>query len=298
MSEAGGIQCFQELIDSGFRRSDGVWDFLRNRQTLKSYKMSLNYKRVPAVDKCFSILELMAEAKRPFGFNEIVRNLGLNKSTVFNILHTLNDLDVLEKGPDGLFRLGTRLFILGHAAAAGAELIQTVHPYLETVNRELRLSTFFGILSDREVIIVDKADSAHRIKISSEIGMRIPLFAGVAGKALLAQLSETEIDRILSESRIKQYTPGTIIDKNLYKKNIMAVKETGIAYDREEYIEGLIAVAVPIKTYRENLQSAIWTVGLKQEFRDDAMTRIVKFLLNTAEEINSRFSMVAGLSAV
>lgn len=259
--------------------------------------MSLRYKRVPAVDKCFSILELMAEAKRPFGFNEIVRNLGLNKSTVFNILHTLNDLDVLEKGPDGLFRLGTRLFILGHAAAAGTELIQTVHPYLETINRELRLSTFFGILSDREVIIVDKADGAHRIKISSEIGMRIPLFAGVAGKALLAQFSETEIDRILSENRIKQYTPETIIDKNLFKKDILAIKETGIAYDREEYIEGLIAVAVPIKTYRENLQSAIWAVGLKQEFRDDVMTRIVKFLLNTAEEINSRFSMVAGLSA-
>ena len=69
--------------------------------------MSLNYKRVPAIDKCFSILALMAEAKRPFGFNEIVRNLGLNKSTVFNILHTLNDLGVLEKGPDALFRRAT-----------------------------------------------------------------------------------------------------------------------------------------------------------------------------------------------
>jgi DNA-binding IclR family transcriptional regulator len=240
--------------------------------------MSLNYKRVPAIDKCFSILELMAEAKRPFGFNEIARNLGLNKSTVFNILHTLNDLDVLEKGPDGLFRLGTRLFILGHAAAGGAELIQTVHPYLEAINKEVGLSTFFGILSNNEVIIVDKADNSHRIRISSEIGMRI--------------------DRILSKSRIKQYTPETITDKDLLKKDIIGVKETGIAYDREEYIEGLIAVGVPVKTYRENLQSAIWTVGLKQEFRDDGMSQIVKFLLNTVEEINSRFSMIASLSSI
>jgi hypothetical protein len=100
--------------------------------------MSLNYKRVPALDKCFSILGLMAEANRPFGFNEIVKNLGLNKSTVFNILHTLNDLGVLEKGPDALFRLGPRLFVLGNAAAGGSELIQTVHPYLETINREYR----------------------------------------------------------------------------------------------------------------------------------------------------------------
>lgn len=256
--------------------------------------MSLNYKRVPAIDKCFSILALMAEAKRPFGFNEIVRNLGLNKSTVFNILHTLNDLDVLEKGPDGLFRLGTCLFVLGNAAAGGSELIQTVHPYLETINQEFKFSTFFGILSDQEVIIIDKADRAHRIKISSEIGMRIPVFAGVAGKALLSQLPETDIDEILAENTPKRYTPRTIIDKDVYKKEILNIKKTGIAYDREEYIEGLIAVAVPIQTYREDLQAAVWAVGLKQEFREDVITRFTKFLSNTVTEINYRFSMIAG----
>jgi len=256
--------------------------------------MSLNYKRVPAIDKCFSVLALMAEAKRPFGFNEIVRNLGLNKSTVFNILHTLKDLDVLEKGPDGLFRLGPRLFVLGNAAAGGSELIQTVHPYLETINRDFKLSTFFGILSGQEVIILDKADRAHRVKLSSEIGMRIPIFAGVAGKALLSQLPETEIDKILSENTPKRYTPRTITDKGVYKKEILGVKETGIAYDREEYIEGLIAVAVPLQTYREDLQAAIWAVGLKQEFREGTMRRMTEFLSNMVEEINYRFSMIAG----
>jgi DNA-binding IclR family transcriptional regulator len=256
--------------------------------------MSLNYKRVPAIDKCFSILALMAEAKRPFGFNEIVKSLGLNKSTVFNLLHTLNDLAVLEKGPDGLFRLGTRLFILGNAAAGGSDLIQTVHPYLETINRELRLSTFFGILSDQEVIIVDKADRALRMKVSSEIGMRIPIFAGVAGKALLSQLPESEIDEILSGITPKRYTPRTIVDKRVYRKEILRVRKDGIAYDREEYIEGLNAVAVPLQTYREGLQAAIWAVGLKQEFREDGMTRVAKFLLGIAEELNNRFSVPAG----
>ncbi len=256
--------------------------------------MSLNYKRVPAIEKCFSILAFMAEAKRPFGFNEIVKNLGLNKSTVFNILHTLKDLDVLERGPDGRFRLGTGLFVLGNAAAGGSGLIQMVHPYLQTINHEFKLSTFFGILSDQEVIIVDKADQGHTIKISSEIGMRIPVFAGVAGKALLSQLPDSEIDKILSENTPKRYTPRTIIDRGVYKKEILRVKNCGIAYDREEYIEGLIAVAVPLQTCREDLQAAIWAVGLKQEFREEAMTRIARFLSTIVEEINTRFSMLAG----
>ncbi|MFH0729347.1 MAG: IclR family transcriptional regulator [Pseudomonadota bacterium] len=259
--------------------------------------MPQNYKRVPAIDKCFSILALMAETKRPFGYNEMVNILGLNKSTVFNLLHTLDDLGVLEKGPDGLFRLGPRLFILGNAAAGGSELIKTVHPYLETINHDFKLSSFFGILSGREVIILDKADQAQRIKISTEIGMRIPVFAGVAGKALLSQLPEKEIDEILSENTPKRFTGKSITDRAAYRNEIMNVKETGIAYDREEYIEGLIAVAVPIQTYRADLQATIWAVGLKQEFRKQAMMRITDFFLNIAKEINCRFAMFAGHSS-
>jgi IclR family KDG regulon transcriptional repressor len=256
--------------------------------------MSLNYKRVPAIDKCFSILGLMAKEGHPFGFNEIVKKLGLNKSTVFNILHTLTDLHVLEKGPDGLFRLGTQLFVLGNAAAGGGALIQAVHPYLEAVNRKLKLSVFLGILSNQEVIIVDKADQAYRIKISAKIGSRMPVFAGVAGKALLSQLPETDMDKILQENTLPQYTPGTIVDKTAFKKEILSVKKTGIAYDREEYIEGLMAVGVPLPTRNEELQAVLWVMGLKQQFQKDAMERITELLSTTVEEINDRFPMTAG----
>ena len=53
-------------------------------------------KRVPAIDKCFAILDLLARSKEPLGISEISQRLGLNKSTVFSIGHTLVDLNVLE----------------------------------------------------------------------------------------------------------------------------------------------------------------------------------------------------------
>jgi DNA-binding IclR family transcriptional regulator len=254
--------------------------------------MTTNYKRVPALDKSFSILEFIARTKHAPGFAEIVRELGLNKSTVFNILHTLNDLGVLDKGHDGLFHLGSRLFILGNAAAKGSELIQTVHPYLVRINNEYRVSAFLGILSGAEVIIIDKADMAQKVKISSEIGMKIPLFAGVAGKALLSQLSDHEVDKILENYQFKKYTPKTNTDRRKIKKEIIKVRETGVAYDMEEYIEGLVAAAVPIKTNRDELQAALWAVGLKQEFKESALKGITAFLIKTADDINCRFSMI------
>lgn len=256
--------------------------------------MTLNFKRVPAIEKCFAILSLLTEEKRSLGFSEIARCLDLNKSTVFNILHTLTELDILEKDANGQFCLGSRLFILGNAAAGGSELIQAVHPYLEAINNRFKLSAFLGVLAEHEVIIVDKADQANPIKISSEIGMKIPVDAGVAGKTLLAQLPPDKIDAILSRITLKQYTKHTIVDKAAFKKHILKIKESGMAYDQDEYIEGLAAVAVSFQTLRKELQAVIWAAGLKQEFKADIMKEISQFMLDIKEQLNQRFSMFAG----
>ena len=254
---------------------------------------AVNYKHVPAVEKCFSILELMAEEKRSFGYSEIVKDLSLNKSTVFNILHTLDNLNILEKGVDGRFRLGSHLFLLGNAAAGSSGMIQTVHPYLRAINMSFKVSAFFGIRSGNEVVVIDKADQAQEIKVSSDIGRKISIFAGVAGKAMLAQLSEEQLDDFLSVNTPPQYTSRTITDPAEYKKEIQQVSEDGIAYDREEYIEGLVAVAIPVLTYRSDLQAGIWAVGLKQRFKKDAMTAITEFLLETGQKIKAKFELGA-----
>ena len=144
--------------------------------------MTTEYKQVPAIDKCFAVLQLFARSKQPLGISEIARTLGLYKGTVFNMVHTLANLEVLEHGSDGKFRLGTLLYTLGKTAGSRSELIQTVRPFLETINQDTKLSAFLGIRSGLRAIIVDKVDTAYDLKISSEVGMRMPFCAGPGEK--------------------------------------------------------------------------------------------------------------------
>ena len=109
---------------------------------------SPTFKRVPAIDKCFNLLHFLAGYKKPISISYISRKLGLSKSTVFNLLHTLTDLRVLEQRADGKFGFGTQLYVLGKAAGSQAELIMTVRPYLEEISRTSNFSAFFGIRSD------------------------------------------------------------------------------------------------------------------------------------------------------
>ena len=254
--------------------------------------MKAEFRRVPALDKCFTILDLFSRSKQPLGISEIAKKLKINKSTVFNIVHTLTDLQVLEDNSDGKFRFGTRLYTLGRAAGDGADLIRTVHPYLEEIGNRTHVSVFFGIRSGLRTVILDKVDTDYDLKISSEIGQIIPLLAGAAGMALLSQLSDAELEAILQKNPLKKFTPHTCVDQKAYTDAVRKVRVEEIALDREEYLEGIIALAVPIKTYRKNVQAALWAVGLKWQISDRMISELSELLKNAAQDIEVRFSPV------
>lgn len=250
--------------------------------------MNPKVKRVPAIDKCFAILDLLAQSKEPMGISDISLKLGLNKSTVFSIGHTLVDLNVLENHRDGKFVFGTRFYILANMAGKRSELIQTAHPYMEKIGEKTGLSVFLGIRSDCQAILIDKVDSAYGIKVSSEIGIRMPVLAGAGIKAMLAQLADEEVDQILERFELRQYTPRSITDKGRYKEEIRMARAEGIAYDRGEYIDGMTALAIPVKASGRDVQAAIWIVGLTQQVPDSSIPVLTELLQAAAEEINHR----------
>ena len=67
-----------------------------------------------------------------------------------------------------------------------------------------------------------------------------------------------------SEARLKAYTSKTITDKTAFKEAVFRMRDEGVAIDREEYIEGIVALAVPLNTFRSDFQAAIWAAGLSQ----------------------------------
>ena len=68
------------------------------------------------------------------------------------------------------------------------------------------------------------------------------------------------------------------------------VRKDAIAVDNEEYIDGVVAFAVPLKAHQPGLQAAIWAVGLKQQVSKSEVPNITELVKKAAAEINLRFS--------
>jgi len=248
----------------------------------------MEFKRVPAIDKCFQILEFLGTQKEPLGITKISNDLNLNKSTVFNMVYTLSDLGVLENR-DNKFGFGTKLYVLGKAAEQGSDLIRNIHPHLKDISEKTNLSAFLGIRSNLKVIILDKSDSSYNLKISSEIGASIPLVAGAHGKAFLSLLTLEEMNQILSDPKAQKYIHLSGKDKDQYLASVMKVKEEGFAYENEEYLKGIRALAVPLKLNRKNLHCAIWAVGLTDQIKEESLKSYIDFLKEVANKIQSKF---------
>jgi IclR family KDG regulon transcriptional repressor len=281
-SLTGGTQCFRLKTIVHYRK-----------RILKPHGcegMKVGFKRVPAVEKCFNILDLLARSGRPLGISDISKALGYHKGTVFNILYTLVDLGVIGNEEENRFRFGTKLYLLGKASGQGSELIRTVHPYLEEVNKKTQLSAFLGIRSGLNAVIIDKVDMAFDIRIHSEIGMRIPLLAGAGGKALLSQMSDADVDLILSRNELKRFTPHSCVSKKKFKELIKKTRKEGVAIDKEEYIEGIRALAVPLDIKKKELQAAIWAIGLKRHMKDKDIPSYSRTLRDSAKRIEDQFS--------
>jgi IclR family transcriptional regulator, KDG regulon repressor len=258
--------------------------------TEQQEKKKVQFKRVPALDKCFRILEFLANARTPLGVTEISTPLQLNKSTVFNLIYTLVDLGILETVPGNKVRLGLKLYDLSRESNAGGLLISKIRPFLEEINRKTKLSVFLGLRSNLKAVIMDKVDSPHDIKLSSAKGMKIPLLAGSHGKALLTLLPEDQLDKILAGKNLRKFTSHTCTRPQAFKQMVQKAAADRFALDDEEYLEGIRSLAIPLDLGRPDVQAAIWVVGLKSQITDALIPEFKESLKEIGSRIETLFS--------
>lgn len=253
----------------------------------------MQFKTVHAIEKGFRILGLLAEQKRPLGTSEISDSLGLHKGTVFNILHTLVALRVLQK-EEGKFFFGARFYLLARATEEETNLISKIHPYLVKISEQTNLSAFLGMRAGLKAVILDKSESTQDLRISAPIGSRIPLLAGAHGKAFLAQLPDSHIRDVISKEQLQAYTPYSCVSKEVYLEQIEKVRREGVSLDHQEYMEGVRALAVPLNINRKDLQLAVWAVGLNGQIKENTTEDLALRLKGIAKEIEDAFVLERG----
>ena len=251
--------------------------------------MAEKYK-APILKKAFLILRLISKNEQGMKIPELSTSLGISKSTVHGITVSLEELGAIIRDPrTKRYTLGVTLFELGRAAYARIDVKDLARPFMQELMNKTQESVFLGVRNVDHVTILDIVESTNEFKITSPIGMTMPLLAGAIGKVFLAYMAKDQAAEILRARKLHQYTQNSIIDPQVFADQLQSAKVNGYAIDDEEYIPGVRAVAAPIKTNGQ-LLAAIWVVGFKPSMGDEKMQNVIKETKSAAEGISEKIA--------
>ncbi len=247
--------------------------------------MPKNYQ-APSVKKAFQILHLIARNPEGLGISDLSRLLNLSKGTVHGVISALESFGAVVRDPGSKkYHLGITLLELGRQFYEQIELRHLARPHMEQLMEATGATVFIGVLNINRITILDVVESNNDLKITSPVGTTISIFAGAAGKVMLASLPEEEARRIVMERELPAFTPNSITDPSLYLQEIDRVKKQGFATDYEEYLTGVWAAAAPIKGWRQ-FRSAIWAVGFKTALNNRGMENLINKTVETASKLS------------
>lgn len=83
------------------------------------------------------------------------------------------------------------------------------------------------------------------------------LHCAAAGKSILAYLSTSQLDAIISRRGLKAVTTNTITDQSELADELAEIREQGYAVNRQENIRGLNAVGVSVRTRDDEIVGAL-----------------------------------------
>lgn len=252
----------------------------------KHVKMD-NY-RVQALERAFDILDCFDYEHTSFTLNELAEKTGLNKATTRRLAYNLEARGFLQQSAgDKTYRLGMHLFELGRYVLSNMELRNCARPHLESLSKQLGATVLFSIPSDEFWIVIEKIFGYHTISMPSEIGTRRELSSGLQGQIFLSGMDDETVRKILVRHPLKAFTPLSITDNDKYWPVLQKVRENGYAIESEEYMEGLMGIAVPVKNHRKQTVASV-LVGLPAKRSEDKpyIESVVKMIKETGAQIS------------
>lgn len=196
--------------------------------------------------KGLKLLIALRDSSKSISLTELSRQVGLNKVSVLRILLTLEQHGFVEKNArDKKYQVGIKAFYVGSGFILGGKRNKILEVMGKLVH-ELKHTITLGVLDGASVLFIERVDGLERVKVTVDIGSRVPAHSSAAGKTLLAGLSDAEVMRRLKSTEWKTSTKNKPVSIKRVLASLNKVRQSGYAVNNEESTKGLIAVAVPI----------------------------------------------------
>lgn len=206
---------------------------------------------IQALDSAFLILDIIADAGGEAKLTEIASAAGLHVSTCHHLISTLCNWGYVGRGTlTRSYALGPRILHLSAACLRQVDLPRRAQTYIDRLNDETKEAVQLAIMQDTSLVNILRREARHAVRVDAGLGGKThAAHATATGKAILAWLPPTELERIIADKGMIAFTPNTIVDLEKLKEELRLTRRNGYALDREEFQPGVICVGAAIRDH-------------------------------------------------
>lgn len=240
---------------------------------------------IQSVDRAAMLLKAIADARRPPTVIELAEACGLNRSTAWRLLATLERHGLVERD-DVTQRYGVGFALLGIAAAADHEsLARRAHPALERLALETRETVGLAVARRFHLVYVDQMEGPQIMAVNW-LGKSVPLHATSAGKAFLAFLNEDERDSLL-EGDLERFTASTVTDRRTLEQQFDAIRRDRYCVCVGELEDVLFGASAPVLGARQRPVAVVSVWGSEHRIPRSRQAEIARRTRQAADEIEA-----------
>lgn len=244
---------------------------------------------IQSVSRALELLERLSEQNEGVSLTQLARGAGLQPPTAHRLLQTLVERQWVVQDPGTTrYRLSQKLLgIVGDLEATTSRLRVLARPHLEAVRDLSGESANLVLLDGLSAVYVDQAQSLRPIRMSTEIGTRVPAYASGAGKAMLA-FAPHSAQRTLRRTPLLRITRQTITDFGVLRRELEKIRALAYATDDEEYELGVACTAAAIRGADGTARAAISVSAPAYIWRELDRAQLGQQLVEHAAKISAR----------
>ena len=243
---------------------------------------------VGSVENALRLLRLLRD--RPsIRVSEAAAELSVARSTAHRLLATLNAYEVVTQDPESrAYGPGPLLAELGIAALRHDDMLSVLHPFLEELSDSVRETVHLIVLDGPNCRFVDSVECNQALRTTARIGVVYPAHMTSGGKALLAELDDKELRRLLPRRRLPQVTARSPANRDELFAELELIRARGYATNFGESELGIHAVAVAQRTSSGRAVAAIAVSAPEQRLPESRVPELLAALDDVAARARPR----------
>ncbi len=204
------------------------------------------------------LLEEVANTGVPVTPTVVNSRLGLPKPTVHRLFGTLEAEGFLQRDLDGKsYSPGRRLREMSVGVMSSLRIRAARVAVMEELANEVGETCNVATPDRDSMIYLDRVETKWPLRIQLPIGTSVPLHCTASGKMYLSSLQRSHMEQYLSATKLQMMTSATITDPVALAASLEGIRSQGYSVDNEEFLEDMVACAVPILDTRGRLVSTL-----------------------------------------